>query len=129
MDSGQITKENLVQALQEVSQQNNRPITQAQATALSNKVYSGESTMNRVQLKEAILKNAEIVQVISTESVAATNPIVEKVMVILDESKSGTIQKKEFQRALAEVADNNEMNLDVNALVELVYDRNPSLSR
>ena len=50
-------------------------------------------------------------------------------MQMLDESKSGSIQKKEFQRALAEVVDQNHIDLDVNALVELVYDRDTSLSR
>ena len=50
-------------------------------------------------------------------------------MEILDSSSSGKIQKKEFVKALAEVVEHKNVNLDVHALADEVFDRNTSLSR
>jgi len=56
-------------------------------------------------------------------SAPKTNPIVSEVMQILDGSASGTIQRREFQEALVEVVSKNQMHLDVEALVEGIYDQ------
>jgi Ca2+-binding EF-hand superfamily protein len=51
-------------------------------------------------------------------------------MEILDESNSGEIKKNDLEKALKEVVAQNESELDVKALVNLIYDGDkPSLSR
>jgi len=51
-------------------------------------------------------------------------------MELLDESSSGLIKKSQFEKALLEVISENNADLDVKALVNLVYDGDKlSLSR
>jgi len=50
-------------------------------------------------------------------------------MQMIDESSSGAITKEELQKTLVTVADNNEINLDVDAIVQLLFKDHNSLSR
>ena len=50
-------------------------------------------------------------------------------MQVLDESSSGTIQKQELQDALLNIADKHDINLDVDAIVQLIFNDSDDLSR
>jgi len=51
-------------------------------------------------------------------------------MEIIDQSSSGSIPKREFQEALAKVVkENSRDDLDINSIVNDVYERNLKLTR
>ena len=55
---------------------------------------------------------------ITEDSLPQTNAVVAQVMDTLNSSNSGTIQKKEFKKALLTFNDENQAELDVDSIVK-----------
>ena len=66
---------------------------------------------------------------ITEESLPQTNAVVAQVMDTLNSSNSGTIQKKEFKKALLTFNDENQAELDVDSIVKEVFKNKPTLVR
>ena len=66
---------------------------------------------------------------ITEESLPQTNAVVAQVMDTLNSSNSGTIQKKEFKKALLTFNDENQAELDVDSIVKEVFKDKPTLDR
>ena len=63
------------------------------------------------------------------DSLPQTNAVVAQVMDTLNSSNSGTIQKKEFKKALLTFNDENQAELDVDSIVKEVFKNKPTLVR
>jgi Ca2+-binding EF-hand superfamily protein len=85
--------------------------------------------IDRVQLKEAIIANQEKMNVIVEENLPKTNAVVDQVMDTLNSTISGTIQKREFKKALLAFNDENQCELDVDSIVHQVFKDKVSLDR
>ena len=66
---------------------------------------------------------------ITEDSLPQTNAVVAQVMDTLNSSNSGTIQKKEFKKALLTFNDENQAELDVDSIVKEVFKNKPTLVR
>ena len=86
--------------------------------------------INKDQLKEAILSNMDKVEMIAESSTLPdSNPIVQQIMLTLDDSGSGTIQRLELEQALEEAAESNNIELDVKQIVGSMFNRRSGLNR
>jgi hypothetical protein len=86
--------------------------------------------IDRVQLKDAMIKNKEKMNVITEEAPQPqTNSVVAQVMDTLNSTSSGTIKKREFKEALLAFNDNNQTGLDVDSIVKEIFKNEPTLDR
>ena len=86
--------------------------------------------IDRVQLKEALIANQEQMNVISEDApLPQTLDAVAYVMDTLNSTNNGTIQKKEFKKALVAFNDENQADLDVDSIVKEVFTDKPTLVR
>jgi hypothetical protein len=85
--------------------------------------------IDRVQLKEAMIANSDNMIAITEESLPQTNAVVAHIMDTLNSSNSGTIQKKEFKKALLTFNDENQAELDVDSIVKEVFKDKATLLR
>ena len=65
----------------------------------------------------------------SDRTLHQTFAIVDQVMDTLNSTNSGTIKKKEFERALLSFNDDNQAGLDVDSIVKDVFKNKPALDR
>ena len=97
-------------------------MTQPQSDALVNQIYNSADADNtgfidRVQLKEAMIANSVMMNVLTEDILPQTNAVVAQVMETLNSTNSGTIQKRDFKKALLAFNDENQAELDVDSIV------------
>jgi hypothetical protein len=79
--SGQLSKDDVADAIIQVSQENNNPLSQMQTNALVNLIYKSSDVeetgfINRTQLKDGIIKNMDKLKVVTETSKPTTDPII-----------------------------------------------------
>ena len=105
-ESGTVSKQDLKEAVKQVSTQNGKTVDSGSANAFVDKIFmQADSTrsgkVTRAQLRNAINANEiEASQVISESTLPATSATIESVMKQLEESASGVIRKQELQAAI-----------------------------
>jgi len=129
-----ISKEDVQEAIAQVTEDNGNQITQSQTDALVNLIYKSADVENagvidRVQLKEAMIANSDKMNSIAEDILPQTNAVVAHVMDTLNSTNSGSIRKRDFKKALDSFNDNNHTELDVDSIVNDVFKNTTTLDR
>ena len=111
-------------------------MTQPQQESPVNTIYKpagAENTgeIDRVQLKEAMIKNEVMMNAYTEEEIPIpqTNAVVAQIMETLNSTNSGTIRKRDLKKALLTFNDDNHTELDVDLIVREIFEEKPTLDR
>ena len=74
----------------------------------------------RVQLKKAILANIDSLRLLEQGNLPSQDPLINLVLDALDESKNGLIDQKELKQAVRKIANDNDIVIDNEQLVQMV---------
>jgi len=130
----QIPIKDVEDAIAEVAEDNGNHISETMASALAKMILKSANveqagTIDRVQLKEAIIANSAKMNAITEETLPETNPVVDPVMNILNSTNDVTIQKKDLKKALLDFNDESPSALDYDSVVNDVFNDKAALDR